>query len=365
MTGRQPEYPTAENVEKALRQAAATLEEERNINDPASPHAELLTTLVGHIEGSEGEADGLLFSDVEDGEPAWVTITDGTIAEYRLMCVQVPRHARLHELGLDTVAFGRAGCWPADGEPETAARARGAAAECAADAASALRGGDPDRGRDLLLAALRHLDDNTGRLRDLPGAAARHAAIMTDAVQPAAWYPSPAPALPGEGGDQYTDRLTGAAGDGHPYDHPRNRQCSIGYHQECSARVRLLPDIGMTLGMWIAAQRAASRPAGGACRCPCHTDVATLLDLPDPLDRAVNAAASKLAGLYSLPPVTGLRVMLMAAAAAGGTPRPELRTLRAALQDHYRSPQTLTFLTDIGNIYAAAVNGTLKPGEPS
>ena len=48
---------------------------------------------------------------------------------------------------------------------------------------------------------------------------------------------------------QYTNRLTGADGTGRrPYDHVRFRQCSIGYHGECSQRGNPLPE----------------------CECPCH-----------------------------------------------------------------------------------------------
>ena len=62
------------------------------------------------------------------------------------------------------------------------------------------------------------------------------------------YYPDKPPALPGETPDQYTDRLTGAdRTNRRPYDHPRNRQCSIGYHDECSD------------------------PDGERCKCPCHT----------------------------------------------------------------------------------------------
>lgn len=61
------------------------------------------------------------------------------------------------------------------------------------------------------------------------------------------YYPRMPPMLTGETIDQYTDRLTGADGTNRrPYDHPRNRQCSIGYHNECSD------------------------PAGERCKCPCH-----------------------------------------------------------------------------------------------
>jgi hypothetical protein len=64
------------------------------------------------------------------------------------------------------------------------------------------------------------------------------------------WYPQMPPMLPGgEGNAAYTDRLTGADRSGRrPYDHPRNRQCSIGYHRECSDA------------------------DGLTCHCPCHRE---------------------------------------------------------------------------------------------
>lgn len=58
-----------------------------------------------------------------------------------------------------------------------------------------------------------------------------------DEVVKGRWYPNQPPKLPGENGDQYTDRLTGAdRTNRRPYDHHRNRQCSIGWHEECSDR---------------------------------------------------------------------------------------------------------------------------------
>jgi hypothetical protein len=61
------------------------------------------------------------------------------------------------------------------------------------------------------------------------------------------FYPEMPPGLPGETDDDYTDRLTGADGTGRvPYDHRRRRQCSIGWHDECSD------------------------PDGDDCKCPCH-----------------------------------------------------------------------------------------------
>lgn len=53
------------------------------------------------------------------------------------------------------------------------------------------------------------------------------------------------PMLPAETLEQYTDRLTGADGGTPPYPEHRNRQCSIGYHDECT-------------------------DTKGKCKCPCH-----------------------------------------------------------------------------------------------
>jgi hypothetical protein len=64
------------------------------------------------------------------------------------------------------------------------------------------------------------------------------------------YYPEMPPAFPGETDDEYTDRLTGAdQTDRRPYDHKRFRQCSIGYHKECTD------------------------PSGEYCKCPCHEAV--------------------------------------------------------------------------------------------
>lgn len=68
------------------------------------------------------------------------------------------------------------------------------------------------------------------------------------AVDRGRYYPDMPPFLDGEGSDQYTNRLTGAdRTDRRPYDHHRNRQCSIGWHDQCSD------------------------PDGDRCKCPCHT----------------------------------------------------------------------------------------------
>lgn len=56
-------------------------------------------------------------------------------------------------------------------------------------------------------------------------------------VEVGRWYPNMPPRLPDESLEQYSDRLIGAQGpDLRPYDHHRNRQCSIGWHSECSDR---------------------------------------------------------------------------------------------------------------------------------
>ena len=55
------------------------------------------------------------------------------------------------------------------------------------------------------------------------------------------------PQIEGETDAQYTDRLSGADGTGRkPYKERRLRQCSIGWHDECSD------------------------PRGEKCECPCH-----------------------------------------------------------------------------------------------
>lgn len=75
--------------------------------------------------------------------------------------------------------------------------------------------------------------------------------MTTTEVVKGRWYPMGPPALPGESDDDYTNRLTGASGpDGRPYDHSRNRQCSINYHVECS-----------------------DREHSGQCECPCHDEL--------------------------------------------------------------------------------------------
>lgn len=76
--------------------------------------------------------------------------------------------------------------------------------------------------------------------------------VTADPGPPAEWYPEMPPKLPGETDGDYTDRLTGADRTGRvPYDHKRFRQCSIGWHGECSD------------------------PDGEECECPCHRQPGT------------------------------------------------------------------------------------------
>ena len=160
--------------------------------------------------------------------------------------------------------------------------------------------------------------------------------MTTTTTEQAHWYPSPAPALDGEDAGTYTDRLTGADGTGRrPYDHPRFRQCSIGYHSECS-----------------------SPRGGGGCECPCHADKVP----PDVkhLPASLLDGAQRLAGLYDLPEVTGLRVMAMASHAAEGGEDASRPVLAASLETAYGCKQSDGFITDAVNVYRAAVTGTLR-----
>jgi hypothetical protein len=82
---------------------------------------------------------------------------------------------------------------------------------------------------------------------------------MTNTSARGRYYPDMPPPLEGEDSDAYTDRLTGAdRTDRSPYDHVRYRQCSIGFHEQCSD------------------------PEGGGCGCPCHTTISPARRHDDP-----------------------------------------------------------------------------------
>ena len=161
----------------------------------------------------------------------------------------------------------------------------------------------------------------------------------TDATLKGRWYPAPPPGLPDEG-DAYTDRLTGAdRKNNRPYDHARNRQCSIGWHRECTD------------------------PDGLTCQCPCHKDQH---EATRPLAPVLAAAGFRLAELYDLPDATGWRVMALAGPflAANGVADPA--GLRAALEQAYQSQITDWFITDIvaATVLAVRVRGDLLRAGP-
>lgn len=98
---------------------------------------------------------------------------------------------------------------------------------------------------------------------------------MTQSVH----YPEMPPRLVNETDDEYTDRLTGADQSGNrPYNHPRGRQCSIGYHAECSQRT----EEGSTIG------------AVGLCHCPHHLDPRLAAGLPHLVEFAEATARGEL-----------------------------------------------------------------------
>jgi len=99
-------------------------------------------------------------------------------------------------------------------------------------------------------------------------------------VTRARWFPSQPPMLAGEDIDAYTGRLTGCQGpELVPYDHPRNRQCSIGYHGECSERREPLA----------ASQAELAAASGRSCQCPCHTEAGRAQLRVDELEELVAA----------------------------------------------------------------------------
>lgn len=86
---------------------------------------------------------------------------------------------------------------------------------------------------------------------------------MTETTTVGRWYPNMPPKLDGETDAAYTDRMSGADRSGRkPYDHQRNRQCSIGWHEECSDRAN-----------------------DGTCGCPCHDERRSADQLVDDWNR--------------------------------------------------------------------------------
>lgn len=114
-------------------------------------------------------------------------------------------------------------------------------------------------------------------------------------------YPDMPPSFGHENPEAYTDRLLGRHGNS-PYDHHRLRQCSIGYHNECSERHGMI--------------------VPGDCECPCHVERA---EGPQ-AGVTMTDAAARLGRLYFLPSHTAkivmatVRTMVLMRATLGETP---------------------------------------------
>lgn len=120
------------------------------------------------------------------------------------------------------------------------------------------------------------------------------------------WYPVPPPARTGEGQVSYTERMLGRNGHVSPFDHERNRQCALGFHNECSDKT------------------------GVTCRCPHHREP----ELPG----SPHPGATILAELWYLPLGSADKIMALASRLAKITPPDGLRKAVAdELSSTYRS----------------------------
>ena len=138
--------------------------------------------------------------------------------------------------------------------------------------------------------------------------------MNTVTIERGRWFPQQPPQLDGESDDAYTGRLTGADGAGRiPYDHARNRQCSIGWHNECSD------------------------PAGQTCQCPCHTAEGKLEARVWELEESVVAlwaiASDRLPEGVTKRPGWGKRIL-----AVEGDTVTEITTRRPDLAEWYIAP---------------------------
>lgn len=128
----------------------------------------------------------------------------------------------------------------------------------------------------------------------------------TETIERARHWPKMPPRLPGEDGGAYTDRLTGADGTNRiPYDHRRNRQCSIGWHGECS-------------------ERGPEHDADRGCECPCHTPVGRLEMRVDELEELFICAWALVTGTRSGERGAGIRESIRPEAEALVKQRPQL-----------------------------------------
>lgn len=147
-------------------------------------------------------------------------------------------------------------------------------------------------------------------------------------------YPDVPQTLPGESAEQYTDRLTGADGTGRrPYDHERHRQCSIGYHNECSERLETI--------------------VSGGCECPCHID----RDEGPQAGIAMTDAAARLGRLYYLPSQTARIVMATVRSTV------LMRAILAETQDESEEPPDYLSFEKVKDVIADARPHYSRPGD--
>lgn len=130
---------------------------------------------------------------------------------------------------------------------------------------------------------------------------------VTEERPRAAWFPQRPPSLEGETEQAYIARLTGEDRTGRePYDHRRNRQCSIGHHDEHS-------------------------DPGVDCECPCHRD--DMLDMLGHAAEVVGPKGGRVSLVYAAPSTWEVRIEHGGSewSGSGGTPTDALaEAFRAA-----------------------------------
>lgn len=159
---------------------------------------------------------------------------------------------------------------------------------------------------------------------------------MADVVK-GKWYPAPAPGFDEESDDTYTTRMLDK--ERNPYDHQRFRQCSIGYHRECSER---------SVSGLANAFTDNKFSYTGECECPCHTDYSPFVN-----DELLGDAAETLAELYDLPTPSAWHVLHVADIhAADFVERTTVDTLATAIGREYGSEVGSGFAIDVAHILA-------------
>lgn len=152
------------------------------------------------------------------------------------------------------------------------------------------------------------------------------------------WYPAPPPALPDESDVDYTNRVLGLQGNECPYDHARNRRCSIGYHRECSDR-----------------HAGTGADYSGDCQCPCHFDAFTPLP-----DSELFDAVGILIDLYDLPRATAWRVLELVDRECTGEELTSVAHVARLLSREYDSEVTEGFAVDVAHLLANKGSGAAR-----